>query len=84
MGNFMPFVAGGLAFADLNITDTGGTRGGLYTGWTVGTGADVALGNNMVGRAEVLYDDYGTKTYPNYSVNLTAWTGRVALIWRLP
>jgi outer membrane immunogenic protein len=90
MGNFMPFVAGGLAFADLNITETGGTetggapQGGLYTGWTVGTGADVALGNNMVGRAEVLYDDYGTKAYTDYSASLTAWTGRVALIWRLP
>ena len=85
MGNFMPFIAGGLAFADLNITETGGApQGGLYTGWTVGTGADVALGNNMVGRAEVLYDDYGTKAYTDYSASLTAWTGRVALIWRLP
>ena len=84
MGNFMPFVAGGLAFADLNITDAGVNKGGLYTGWTVGTGADVAVGKNLVGRVEVLYDDYGTKTYTDYSASLTAWTGRVALIWRLP
>jgi outer membrane immunogenic protein len=85
MGNVMPFVAGGLAFADLNVTETASaTRGGLYTGWTVGTGVDVAFGNNMVGRAEVLYDSYGTKTYPDYSVNLSAWTGRVALILKLP
>ena len=85
MGNVMPFVAGGLAFADLSVTEEGGLmNGGLYTGWTVGTGVDVAFGNNMVGRAEVLYDSYGTKTYPDYSVNLTAWTARVALILKLP
>jgi len=84
MGNFMPFVAGGLAFADLNITENNIHPGGLYTGWTIGTGADVAVGKNMVGRVEVLYDDYGTKAYTDYSASLTAWTGRVALIWRLP
>lgn len=86
IGNIMPFVAGGLAFADLSVTEEGisGGEGGLYTGWTVGTGVDVAFGNNMVGRAEVLYDSYGTKTYTYYSVNLTAWTARVALIFNLP
>jgi outer membrane immunogenic protein len=84
IGNVMPFVAAGLALADLNVTEDVTFLGGLYTGWTVGTGVDVAFGSNMVGRAEVLYDSYGTKTYTDYSVNLTAWTGRVALIFKLP
>src|SRR5437763_9684357 len=85
-GNMMPFVAAGLALADLNITEgCGGLDfGGLYTGGTVGAGVDFRLSPQAMIRGEFLYDFYLDKRYTDFSANFTAWTGRVAFVWRLP
>jgi outer membrane immunogenic protein len=86
MGGVMPFVAGGLALADFDVTEGGGIMsqsGGLFTGWTVGVGADVRFSDRVFGRAEVLYDDYGSKQYDTFTASLTGWTARVALILKL-
>lgn len=82
MGGFMPFVAGGLAVADFDVTEAT-IFGGVYTGWTIGAGVDARLSDRVIGRAEVLYDDYGSKQYDTFTASLTGWTGRVALIVKL-
>jgi outer membrane immunogenic protein len=85
MGNVTPFLAGGLAVADLNITDACRQQdGGIYTGGTIGGGLDVKLGPSAILRGEVLYDFYGRKQYGDFSADFNAQTVRAALIWRLP
>ena len=85
-GTAMPFVAAGLAFAQLHVVEGGGgpDLGGLYTGITLGAGVDLKIAPNMIARLEGLADHYLTKSYPDYSVNFSAWTVRGALIVRLP
>ena len=79
MGNFMPFVAGGLALADLNITENSEPLwNDIYTGGTIGAGFDALLGRNFIGRAEILYDFYPTQTRDEYSASINATTFRVA------
>jgi outer membrane immunogenic protein len=77
--NWLFFIAGGLAIADLNfhegaITTTTTTiilppilppptEGGKYYGWSIGGGVDYAFTRNLIGRIEYLYDNYGHKDY---------------------
>jgi outer membrane immunogenic protein len=82
-GAVTPFLAAGLALANLDITETcGPSSGGLFFGGTVGGGFDFNAGQNMTLRGEVLYDFYGNKRYTDFSANFTAWTARVAVLWR--
>jgi outer membrane immunogenic protein len=90
MGGATPFVAAGLAVADLNITDACYHEqvGGLFVGGTIGAGVDIHAGQfnappNLMLRGEVLYDFYHTKHYEDYSVDFSSWTARLALIWLL-
>lgn len=63
---WLPYVAGGLAFAGIkhNLT-TGntdiGTASHIAVGFTLGAGVDYALTNNLLLRAEYRYSDYGKK-----------------------
>jgi outer membrane immunogenic protein len=97
-GNWLFFVAGGLAIADLTfqegaITTTTTTvvfpptDGGKYFGWSIGGGIDYAFTRNIIGRIEYLYDDFGHKDYIGsdgdpYRVSLTGHTLRGALTWK--
>lgn len=61
---WLPYIAGGLAFAGVkhNLT-TGntdiGTASHTAVGFTIGAGMDYALTNNLLLRAEYRYSDYG-------------------------
>ncbi|MBB5091485.1 porin family protein (plasmid) [Pseudochrobactrum algeriensis] len=63
---WLPYVAGGVAFAGIkhNLT-TGntdlGTTSNTNVGFTLGAGVDYALTNNLLLRAEYRYSDYGKK-----------------------
>jgi outer membrane immunogenic protein len=35
-----------------------------YVGWTVGAGLEYAFTNNLIGRIEYRYTDYGDETHP--------------------
>ncbi len=62
MDRLLLFVAGGLAIADLEIDDTDDGFGDVrntHLGWTIGGGAEFAISENLLVRAEYLYDDYG-------------------------
>jgi outer membrane immunogenic protein len=64
LGNFMPYVTGGLAVGDVNVksflTSTGsGANGVDYTktqaGWTAGAGIEMSIFSNWSLKAEYLY-----------------------------
>jgi outer membrane immunogenic protein len=63
------YVTGGIAFAHINEHDVVGTTGAFTdnaftrTGWTVGAGFDYAFTNNLIGRVEYRYADFGTFNY---------------------
>lgn len=84
-GNVMPFVAAGLALADLRVESL---YTGTLAGLSLGAGLDAALGPNLIGRAEALYDIYCDKDFEYGSeegtVSLSGFTFRLAAIFKLP
>jgi outer membrane immunogenic protein len=71
---FLPFVSGGVTFADLNSRLTNVTTGRsdsnyqLRTGYSVGGGLEYAVTNNWTVRGEYIFNDYGHYTV-NYGNN---------------
>jgi outer membrane immunogenic protein len=87
------FVAGGLSIADFNFhegaitTTTVTVPGATYVGWSIGGGVEYAVTQNLLGRVEFLYDNFGHKNYVGsdgdpYRVSLTGSTVRGALAWK--
>lgn len=64
----MPYVLGGVAFANNKVEAGGGSQDQWHTGWTVGAGAEVMLADNLSAFAEYRYSDYGTKDYGGVGV----------------
>ncbi|HEY6632810.1 MAG TPA: outer membrane protein [Rhizobiaceae bacterium] len=62
---FLPYVAGGVAFGkvDAEAFDTTGVSiasdDETNTGWTIGAGLEYAFTDNIIGRAEYRYTDFG-------------------------
>ncbi len=67
-GRFMPYVTGGLAVGhfkyrvDVPSIGDGFAVSKTFTSWTVGAGLEYALTENLVGRAEYRYTDFGSNT----------------------
>lgn len=61
----MPYVLGGVAFANNKIESGANSETQVHTGWTVGAGAEVMLASNISAFAEYRYSDYGSKDYTN-------------------
>jgi outer membrane immunogenic protein len=86
--NVLWFVAGGVALADFDYTErvSGITTGSVFTGWTLGGGADIAINPSWIARVEYLHDDFGDKTFSingePYRVKLTGDTVRGALMYK--
>lgn len=87
-GRTLVFVAGGLAITEFHVGEEEFSDGGTFTGWTIGGGVNHAFSNNFIAGLEVLYDDYGSKTYEwgdepeSYKVNLDAVTVRGTAAYR--
>ena len=91
--NALFYLAGGLAVASHTlgidygpVLMTVGEDTQVHVGWTIGAGAELALADNMVLRAEYLYDDYGSRVYTDqqttpehYDVRITAHTVRAGV-----
>jgi len=63
----LPYVTGGVAFADVDITagddDASATDSNLHVGWTVGVGLEYAATHALSVKAEYLFVDLGEETY---------------------
>jgi len=62
---FLPYIAGGVAFGDIDISnDSGpGSFGDTFTGWTIGVGLDYAMTDNLLLRGEYRYTDFGSDSF---------------------
>jgi outer membrane immunogenic protein len=86
-----PFFAAGLALARLSVTDVfagaADRKSSTLTGWSIGGGVDHPVAHNTVLRFEGLYDRFERDSFGrDESVGRwrpDAFTGRVALTWRL-
>ena len=88
------FAAGGLALADLTVDDTDpgwNEHDSTYVGWTLGAGVEYAATDNLIVRAEFLYDDYGSDDFTfndgsgqNYDaeVDMSASTVRLGIAYK--
>jgi len=68
MDRFLPYIAGGVAFGDIDLNVTtligpGPSVGDTYVGWTIGAGFDYAFTDNVVFRAEYRYTDFGSESF---------------------
>ena len=82
MGNFLPYIEAGVAFANSTLNTTTGTTNvsKIHAGWTVGAGVEFMLADHLSANAEYRYSDYGTQTYnATNSVHLTDSTVRLGL-----
>ncbi|MCB1498663.1 MAG: porin family protein [Bauldia sp.] len=60
---FLIYGTGGLAVGNLNVKNGKTSDSGTHAGWTVGGGVETAFTNNIIGRLEYRYTDYGTNIY---------------------
>jgi outer membrane immunogenic protein len=95
-GQWLLFVSGGLAIADFDFHEGAITTtrsvvavapGGKYTGWSIGGGLEYAFTQQIAGRLEYLFDDFGHKNYTGfdggiYRVGLTGQTLRAVATWK--
>ncbi|MBN9309216.1 outer membrane beta-barrel protein [Devosia sp.] len=89
--NALFYLAGGLAVASNSVVVDGPNLdddedSAMHVGWTIGGGVELALTENVVARAEYLYDDYGSADYSlfgsNWSQDINSHTVRVGLSFR--
>ena len=83
------YLAGGLAVASNTVsvdTPDDDVDSAMHFGWTIGAGVEFAITENIVARAEYLYDDYGSADYTlfgsNWSQDINAHTVRVGLSYK--
>lgn len=63
---FLPYLAGGVALADVDTTFHNSVStakfSDTYVGYTVGAGVEYAVTDRIIGRIEYRYTDFGSKT----------------------
>jgi len=62
---FLPYIAGGVAFGEIEGGNETATNefSDTYTGWTLGVGTEYAFTDNLIGRAEYRYTDFGSENF---------------------
>lgn len=61
--NVLLYATGGGALRSVGLSDGVGSDRNTALGWTVGAGADIKLTQQVFGRVEYRYTDYGRDTY---------------------
>lgn len=64
---FLPYIAGGVAFGDVEVRSSQGgpSFSDTFTGWTIGLGLDYAVTDNLLLRGEYRYTDFGSESFGN-------------------
>lgn len=83
---WLPYIAGGVAFAHVDQNVVSGTRpyddySHTYTAWTLGAGVEYAFTDNLVGRFEYRYTDFGSQDFPGHNfpdINIVPLTTKLA------
>jgi outer membrane immunogenic protein len=93
-GRWLVFATGGVAIAGFDFQEgvvppapPPDSINKTYVGFSVGAGVEYAFTQNLLGRLQYIYDDFGGKNYvtvdgDTYRVNLTSQTLRGALSWK--
>lgn len=78
---FLPYIAGGVAFGDIDISNNAGgpSFGDTFTGWTIGVGLDYAMTDNLLLRAEYRYTDFGNESFDDFGAEVDLKTNEVRL-----
>jgi len=87
MDNVLPFFAAGLSTGDGDARVAGfGAPSVIHLGWNVGFGVDWGITDNIIVRAEYIYDDFSTGTYKyapgNIDIKWTSNTARAAVMFK--
>ena len=93
-GHWLIFATGGLSIADFRFQE-GVVPGAAprpatsatFTGYSVGAGVEYAFTQNLLGRVQYIYDDFGSRSFvtaggDTYRVDLTGHTVRAGLSWK--
>lgn len=77
LGSYMPYILAGKSFGSLSYDAESTVE---YPGWTAGVGSEIALTNNLVGRVEYRYSDFGsTWRIGGYDLHIVDSTVRFGL-----
>lgn len=81
---FLPYIAGGVAFGRVK-TDAEGESDDTSVGWTLGGGVEYAFTDNLIGRAEYRYTDFGnfdSSFHSGSETDLTTSDVRLGIAWK--
>lgn len=81
MEDFMPYLTGGVAWGDFDVTVTDGSvsysTSMTLTGWTIGAGVEKKLSEDLYTRIQYRYTDYGDDTERFYDNGETYLDGKL-------
>lgn len=79
MDRALLFAAGGWTATDAKLDTAAGSDSKMLNGWTIGGGVDYAFTDNMFGRLEYRYNDYGTTSIGGTDVDFSQHVVNVGL-----
>ncbi|MCR6500171.1 porin family protein [Shinella sp. CPCC 101442] len=86
---WLPYVAGGVAFASVSQRLVGAIENfdANYTGWTAGVGAEYAVTDKIIVRADYRYSDLGSKSFevlgaPPLNISLKTHSARLGIAFK--
>jgi len=80
---FLPFATAGVAYSKVYIKEAGDPKESrTYVGWTAGAGLEYAFTDNLIGRAEYRYYDFGSKNWGGEDLKTKLHTGTVGIAYK--
>ena len=81
-GAFMPYLTGGLAFANGTFDVPGDSESNTHLGWTVGAGVEIAATEDLSIDVLYRYSNFGEKEYFGYDMDLDQHAVTAGLNWK--